>query len=119
MQQERLIVAIAAKTAAEVMLHITKNYVQERKAFGKNISDFQTVQFRLAEMYTEIEIGRTFVDDCITAHMNGENIVTKVSMAKWWLTDLAKKCQQSAYSCTADMAIWKNMRLRDVIVIFQ
>ncbi|MDM5190371.1 acyl-CoA dehydrogenase family protein [Bacillus sp. DX4.1] len=91
LQQERLIVAVAAKTAAEVMLHVTKNYVQERKAFGKNISDFQTVQFRLAEMYTEIEIGRTFVDDCIAAHMNGENIVTKVSMAKWWLTDLAKK----------------------------
>ncbi|EEM14908.1 Acyl-CoA dehydrogenase, long-chain specific [Bacillus pseudomycoides DSM 12442] len=91
LQQERLIVAIAAKTAAEVMLHITKNYVQERKAFGKSISDFQTVQFRLAEMYTEIEIGRTFVDDCIANHMNGENIVTKVSMAKWWLTDLAKK----------------------------
>ncbi|PED06514.1 acyl-CoA dehydrogenase family protein [Bacillus pseudomycoides] len=91
LQQERLIVAIAAKTAAEVMLYITKNYVQERKAFGKSISDFQTVQFRLAEMYTEIEIGRTFVDDCIANHMNGENIVTKVSMAKWWLTDLAKK----------------------------
>lgn len=91
LQQERLIVAIAAKTAAEVMLHITKKYVKERKAFGKHISDFQTVQFRLAEMYTEIEIGKTFVDDCITAHMNGENIVTKVSMAKWWLTDLAKK----------------------------
>ncbi|MBO1625235.1 acyl-CoA dehydrogenase family protein [Bacillus arachidis] len=91
LQQERLIVAIAAKTAAEVMLHITKKYVQERKAFGKSISDFQTVQFRLAEMYTEIEIGRTFVDDCIIGHMNGEDIVTKVSMAKWWLTDLAKK----------------------------
>lgn len=91
LQQERLIVAIAAKTAAEVMLHITKKYVQERKAFGKSISDFQAVQFRLAEMYTEIEIGRTFVDDCIIGHMNGEDIVTKVSMAKWWLTDLAKK----------------------------
>ncbi|MEH7455658.1 acyl-CoA dehydrogenase family protein [Bacillus sp. JJ1127] len=91
LQQERLIVAIAAKTAAEVMLHITKKYVQERKAFGKSISDFQTVQFRLAEMYTEIEIGRTFVDECIANHMEGEDIVTKVSMAKWWLTDLAKK----------------------------
>lgn len=91
LQQERLIVAIAAKTAAEVMLHITKKYVQERKAFGKSISDFQTVQFRLAEMYTEIEIGRTFVDECIANHMKGEDIVTKVSMAKWWLTDLAKK----------------------------
>ncbi|MGG2095034.1 acyl-CoA dehydrogenase family protein [Bacillus sp. S13(2024)] len=91
LQQERLVVAIAAITAAEVMLGLTKEYVKERKAFGKSISDFQTVQFRLAEMYTEIEIGRTFIDECIRAHMHGENIVTKVSMAKWWLTDLAKK----------------------------
>ncbi|ENQ3107809.1 acyl-CoA dehydrogenase [Bacillus sp. 491mf] len=91
LQQERLIVAIAAITAAEVMLRLTKDYVKERKAFGKSISDFQTVQFRLAEMYTEIEIGRTFVNECIAAHMQGENIVTKVSMAKWWVTDLAKK----------------------------
>ncbi|MGG2018065.1 acyl-CoA dehydrogenase family protein [Bacillus sp. S10(2024)] len=91
LQQERLIVAIAAITAAEVMLRLTKDYVKERKAFGKSISDFQTVQFRVAEMYTEIEIGRTFVNECIAAHMQGENIVTKVSMAKWWVTDLAKK----------------------------
>ncbi|MCM3734398.1 acyl-CoA dehydrogenase family protein [Bacillus cytotoxicus] len=91
LQQERLIVAIAAITAAEVMLRLTKDYVKERKAFGKSISDFQTVQFRLAEMYTEIEIGRTFVNECIAAHMQGENIVTKVSMAKWWITHIAKK----------------------------
>ncbi|MGG2063980.1 acyl-CoA dehydrogenase family protein [Bacillus sp. S14(2024)] len=91
LQQERLVVAIAAITAAEVMLRLTKEYVKGRKAFGKSVSDFQTVQFKLAEMYTEIEIGRTFVDECIRAHMQGENIVTKVSMAKWWLTDLAKK----------------------------
>ncbi|PEZ09016.1 acyl-CoA dehydrogenase [Bacillus sp. AFS018417] len=91
LQQERLVVAIAAITAAEVMLRLTKKYVKGRKAFGKSISDFQTVQFRLAEMYTEIEIGHTFIDECIRAHMHGENIVTKVSMAKWWVTDLAKK----------------------------
>lgn len=91
LQQERLVVVIAAKTAAEVMLNMTVKYVKERKAFGKSISDFQAVQFQLAEMYTEIEIGRTFVDECIRAHMNGEHIVTKVSMAKYWLTDMAKK----------------------------
>lgn len=91
LQQERLVVAIAAKTAAEVMLNMTVKYVKERKAFGKSISNFQAVQFQLAEMYTEIEIGRTFVDECIRAHMNGEHIVTKVSMAKYWLTDMAKK----------------------------
>lgn len=91
LQQERLVVAIAAKTAARVMFEQTRGYVKQRKAFGKSISDFQTVQFRLVEMLTEIEIGSTFVDECISAHMNGENVVTKVSMAKWWLTDLAKK----------------------------
>ncbi|RSK26194.1 acyl-CoA dehydrogenase [Bacillus sp. HMF5848] len=91
LQQERLIVAIAGQIAAEVMFELAKNYVKERKAFGNSISDFQTVQFRLVEMATEIEIGRTFVDDLIERHMNGEDVVSKVSMAKWWITDLAKK----------------------------
>jgi acyl-CoA dehydrogenase len=91
LQQERLVVAITAKTAARVMFDLTKDYVKQRKAFGKSVSDFQTVQFRLAEMLTELEIGSTFVDECISLHMEGKDVVTKVSMAKWWLTDLAKK----------------------------
>jgi acyl-CoA dehydrogenase len=91
LQQERLIVAIAAQTAAEVMFRLTKDYVKERTAFGKKVSQFQTVQFRLAEMATEIELGRTFLDDLIELHMKGENIVTKVSMAKWWITEMAKR----------------------------
>jgi acyl-CoA dehydrogenase len=91
LQQERLIVAIAAQTAAEVMFRLTKNYVKERTVFGKKVSKFQTVQFRLAEMATEIELGRTFLDDLIELHMKGENIVTKVSMAKWWITEMAKR----------------------------
>jgi acyl-CoA dehydrogenase len=91
LQQERLIVAIAAQTAAEVIFRLTKDYVKERTAFGKKISQFQTVQFRLAEMATEIELGRTFLDDLIELHMKGENIVTKVSMAKWWITEMAKR----------------------------
>ncbi|WP_044894149.1 acyl-CoA dehydrogenase family protein [Bacillus alveayuensis] len=91
LQQERLIVAIAAQTAAEVIFRLTKYYVKERTAFGKKISQFQTVQFRLAEMATEIELGRTFLDDLIELHMKGENIVTKVSMAKWWITEMAKR----------------------------
>jgi acyl-CoA dehydrogenase len=91
LQQERLLVAISAQTAAEVMFNLTKNYVKQRKAFGQAISQFQTVQFRLAEMATEIEIGRTFLDNLIEDHIAGKNIVTKVSMAKWWITEMAKK----------------------------
>lgn len=91
LQQERLIVALSAQVAAETMLNLTVKYVKEREAFGKSISKFQTVQFRLAEMATEIEIGRTFIDDLIEQHMAGKDVVTKVSMAKWWQTDMAKK----------------------------
>ncbi|PLR67463.1 acyl-CoA dehydrogenase family protein [Bacillus sp. UMB0893] len=91
LQQERLLVAIGAQTSAERMLTIAKQYTKQRKAFGKSISDFQTVQFRLAEMATEIEIGRTFLDSVITEHMSGKNAVTRVSMAKYWITDMAKK----------------------------
>ena len=91
LQQERLIVGICAQTSAEVMFKLAANYVKERQAFGQTVSKFQTVQFRLAEMATEIEIGRTFIDDLIEQHMSGKDVVTKVSMAKWWLTDMAKK----------------------------
>jgi acyl-CoA dehydrogenase len=91
LQQERLLVAIGAQTSAERMLTIAKQYTKQRKAFGKSISDFQTVQFRLAEMATEIEIGRTFLDSVIIEHMSGKNAVTRVSMAKYWITDMAKK----------------------------
>ncbi|CUA80348.1 acyl-CoA dehydrogenase family protein [Anoxybacillus suryakundensis] len=91
LQQERLIVAIAAQTAAEVMFDLTKRYVKERTAFGKTISQFQTVQFRLAEMATEIALGRAFLDDIIEQHIAGKDVVANVSMAKWWMTEMAKR----------------------------
>ncbi|GEL76406.1 acyl-CoA dehydrogenase family protein [Tenuibacillus multivorans] len=91
LQQERLTVAISAQVAAEEMLEMTTAYVKERKAFGQSISTFQNIQFKVAEMATEIRIGRTYLDDVIERHMNGEEIVTDVSMAKWWITDMARR----------------------------
>ncbi|WP_050613858.1 acyl-CoA dehydrogenase family protein [Bacillus testis] len=91
LQQERLLVAIAAQVSAEEMLAMTVAYTKERMAFGRQISSFQALQFKLAEMATEIEMGRTFLDALIADHIAGEDIVTKVSMAKWKLTDMAKK----------------------------
>lgn len=91
LQQERLLVAIGAQTAAEVMLQKTIEYVKSREAFGKPVSQFQNTQFKIVEMSTEIEMGRAFLDQLIAEHMEGKNVVTKVSMAKWKLTDIAKK----------------------------
>lgn len=91
LQQERLVVAIAGQTAAEVMLKQTIEYVKTRRAFGKTISQFQNTHFKIAEMATDIEMGRAFLDQLIAEHIDGQNVVTKVSMAKWKLTDTAKK----------------------------
>lgn len=91
LQQERLVVAIAAQVAAEEMLRMTIDYVKAREAFGKTISRFQNTQFKIAEMATEVEMGRAFLDHLITEHMLGKDVVTKVSMAKWKLTENARK----------------------------
>ena len=91
LQQERLLVAIGAQTASEVMFSLTREYVKSRQAFGKPIAHFQNTQFKLAEMATDIEMGRAFLDQLIAEHINGQDVVTKVSMAKWKLTDIAKR----------------------------
>lgn len=98
LQQERLVVAIAAQVAAEEMLNLTIDYVKNREAFGKRVSQFQNTQFKIAEMATDIEMGRSFLDQLITEHMAGKDVVTKVSMAKWKLTEnarnIAAECMQ-------------------------
>ncbi len=91
LQQERLLVAIAAQVAMEEALRVTMQYVTERKAFGQPISKFQNTRFKMAEMMTEAALGRTFLDQLIVRHMQHEEIVTEVSMAKWWTTDVAKR----------------------------
>ncbi|MHA7836974.1 MAG: acyl-CoA dehydrogenase family protein, partial [bacterium] len=52
---------------------------------------FQNTQFKLAELETEYELGRCFVDRLLAAHVRGEEIVKEVSMAKYWASDLQKK----------------------------
>jgi len=74
--------------AAEAALAETVKYCQERQAFGQPIGKFQNSRFKLAEMQTEITIGRTFVDQCIT-ELNARTLTPeKAAMAKYWLSDL-------------------------------
>lgn len=89
--QERLTVAIGALSSAEAALAWTLEYTRERKAFGKVIADFQNTRFKLAEMATEIQVGRVFVDQCMALHLEGKLDVPTAAMAKYWATDLQCK----------------------------
>src|SRR5690606_36762393 len=55
LQQERLVVEMAAQTASEDMLAMTVDHVKSRQAFGKPTSAFQNTQFKLVEIATEVE----------------------------------------------------------------
>jgi len=84
--QERLAIAVAAVAAAEAALEQTLAYTRQRTAFGQPIADFQNSRFRLAEMATEVELGRVFVDHCILLHNERRLTAEKAAMAKWWAT---------------------------------
>lgn len=85
---ERLQIAISAAAMAEAALEWTVRYCHERKAFGKEILDFQTTRHKLAEIKTEVQVGRVFIDRCIEQALAGQLDATTASMAKYWLTEL-------------------------------
>lgn len=89
--QERLTVAIGAVASAEAAVQWTLDYTRDRKAFGKAISDFQNTRFKLAEMATEVQIGRVFIDRCLELHLKGELDVPTAAMTKYWGSDLQCK----------------------------
>ncbi len=89
--QERLVVAIVAIATAEEAYKRTVQYTQERTAFGKPIAKFQNTRFKLAELATEIQIGRVFIDKCLELHLRKELDVPTAAMAKYAMTDLQCK----------------------------
>ncbi len=89
--QERLAIAVAAVAACEAALAMTMDYCHQRKAFGQEIGKFQNSRFKLAEMKTEIQVARVFVDRCILELNNGALTAEEAAMAKWWTTELEKR----------------------------
>ena len=66
----------------------TVAYTKERRAFGQPIADFQNTRFKLAELKTETQIGRVFVDKCIEQVCNDALDAETGAMAKYWCSDL-------------------------------
>jgi len=91
LQQERLLVAILAKTMAEIILEFTLEYCKKHGAYGARSGVSQAARFALAEMTTEVTLGRVFLQKLIADHMKGKNIVAETSMAKYWNTETANR----------------------------
>merc|ERR1711970_811384 len=89
--QERLIIATHSAAHCESMFEDTREWVKQRKAFGRRVADLQTVQHKLAELKTSIAVCRAFIDQCLQLHTDGKLCGEMASMAKYWATDLENK----------------------------
>ena len=117
---ERLIIGVGALSAAEAAFEITLEYVKERTAFGRPIGSFQNSRFVMAEIKTELAIGRAFIDQCIVKHCAGELTIEEAAMSKWWTTELLGRVTDSClqlhggYGYTDEYAIssaWADARI--------
>ena len=85
---ERLQIAVGAIASVEAGLEWTLAFTRERKAFKRPIAEFQTVAHALADIRTELELGRVFVDRCLQLLMEGKLDPATASMAKYWCTEM-------------------------------
>ncbi|OHV79666.1 isobutyryl-CoA dehydrogenase [Ensifer sp. LCM 4579] len=84
----RLNIAAASLGGAEAAFDKALAYVEERRAFGRAIGEFQALQFRLADMATDLEIARTFLWRAAAALDAADPEATKLcAMAKRFVTD--------------------------------
>ncbi|MFG2753292.1 acyl-CoA dehydrogenase family protein [Streptomyces xanthophaeus] len=89
--QERLGIAAYAVAAAETAFAQTLEYCKSRTQFGRAIGGFQHVRFELAEMATELDVARTYVDRAVVEHNAGRLDAVDAAKAKWWATDVQRR----------------------------
>lgn len=88
---ERLQIAITAVASSQAAIDGTVAYVKERKVFGQPVAAYQNTRYTLAEMQTEVQVARVFVDKCTELLLEDKLDTATASMAKYWTTDLQCK----------------------------
>ena len=91
-------------------------YSKERYQFGKPISDFQGISFKLADMATEIKAAELLIDQACDLKSKGENVTKEAAMAKYYSSEVAVKVSTDAvqifggYGYTKDFPVEKYYR---------
>jgi acyl-CoA dehydrogenase len=88
---ERLQIAIGGIAAAQAAIDWTVQYVKERKVFGQAVGNYQNTRYTLAELQTEVQVARVFVDKCSELLLQDKLDTATASMAKYWCSDLQCK----------------------------
>jgi acyl-CoA dehydrogenase len=117
---ERLIMALGAVAGAQLLFEVALQYAKDREAFGQPIGKFQAISHMLADMITEIELGRAFTYHVLKLYMEGKEPVKEVAMSKLFTQSMACRVADRAlqihggYGYTEEYPIaraWRDMRL--------
>jgi alkylation response protein AidB-like acyl-CoA dehydrogenase len=120
LQGERLISAIGAVAGARRTLARTREYTEQREAFGKPISRFQVNAHRMVDLETEIEAVEALVYECCDAWNRGQYATTEIAMCKlasaqlsWNVADACLQLHGGfGYSAESDIErAWRDSRL--------
>ena len=118
-------VAIGALSVglAQACLDESIKYANERQQFGRPIAAFQAIQFKLADMATEIELARLMYYKAAWLHMQGEPYTREASMAKLFASETAKRCADQAvqihggYGFMDEYPVsryWRNVKVHEI-----
>lgn len=92
----RIAIAALSLGIAQGALDASLKYAQERKQFGKSLSEFQGIQFKLADMATEIAAARLLTYKAAYLKDEGKDITLAASMAKFYASEIATKATNEA-----------------------
>ena len=113
----RVNIAACSVGGARAAMELSIAYAQERKQFGNAISHFQSIQFKLADMATELETARLMVYRAAKSLGNADVEATMhCAMAKRWATEIGSKvCNEAlqihgGYGYLKDFPIEKLVR---------
>jgi len=121
--QERLSISITAQAAAQRAFDEAVAFTRERKAFGKNVIDFQNTRFVLADIKAKLQVGWAHLDWAIARHVAGELTADEAAASKYWHTEMQwEACDAalqlhggSGYMNEYPIArIWRDARVRRI-----
>ncbi len=110
-----------ARAAFEESIH----YANVREAFGQKILEFQAIQFKLADMSTDIEAARLLTYAAAVAHDKGEPFTRKAAQAKVFASEMAMKHTVQAiqihggYGYTTEYNVERYMRDAKITEIYE
>lgn len=92
----RIGIAALSVGIAQAALDHSIKYAKERKQFGRHLADFQGIQFKLADMATEVEAARLLTYRCAQLRDDGKDFKFAASMAKYYASEIAVKATNEA-----------------------